>query len=699
MIYPQIGPQYLSEQDRGIVSKAEAFYSSAITICQQNWGEQDTDTRFYTGDQTLWNDLYGNLPANRRRQFTFNRIRRAVDMAEGHQRRNRKSTIAIPVKNASDVTADQITKLFLYHDREENVSETISEAFLGALVTGMNFLEVWMDYRNDPVNGEIKVDLVNYNDIVVDPYFRKHDFTDCSQLWRRKYLTKREVVSLFPDQEDEVLALSGNIARDGKFQYQPESYDYSPKNLLTYDTYYYKDFRTQKLLVDTNTGETTEWKSNDMAMLRHFLQQNEGVDVVESEIASYKVAIIVQGKVFYDGAQPTGLDCLPFVPVMAYYTPQSPYYPYRVEGMVRGLRDAQYLYNRRRIIELDILESQISSGWIYKENALVDPADIYNQAGQGKGLALKEEAQMTDVQKILAPDIPQGMFQLSEAMAKEIMEISGINEEMLGSANDDKAGILAMMRQGAGLTTLQKLYDQLDQSQKLLGSIRFQLMQLNWTPGHVKQIIGEDPTDFFYRKEFGKYDIAVEEGFNTTTQRQMQFAQMLQLKELGIPITNEDLIEAATLQNKKQLIENMQKQQEQQQQMAQQQMQVQMQEIQSRTELAKARALADTGLYEERHSRVEENRALAIAKLHEANKFDEQAALEKIKAIKELETIDLTHIEKLIAMIATLKSTEDIQSGEDRLKADMPEDKSRQEIPQQPQQQQQAQGQPMQPGI
>ena len=34
---------------------------------------------------------------------------------------------------------------------------------------------------------------------------------------------------------------------------------------------------------------------------------------------------------------------------------------------------------------------------------------------------------------------------------------------------DEKAGILAMLRQGVGLTTLQRLFDQLDRSQKLLG--------------------------------------------------------------------------------------------------------------------------------------------------------------------------------------------------------------------------------------
>ena len=41
--------------------------------------------------------------------------------------------------------------------------------------------------------------------------------------------------------------------------------------------------------------------------------------------------------------------------------------------MVRGLRDAQYLYNNIKIIEIDIFQSQINSGWIYKVDKLVYP--------------------------------------------------------------------------------------------------------------------------------------------------------------------------------------------------------------------------------------------------------------------------------------------------------------------------------------
>ena len=639
----------------------EAFYAQSITINQSFWGEADTDTRFEAGDQTLWNDLYGNLPANRKRAFNFNRIRRVINMISGHQRRNRKSIICVAVENGDDTTSDQFTKILMWVNKQEGVLETISEAFHGALVTGMNLLQVWVDYRSDPVSGNIRVDNCSYNSFLIDPYFRKTDLSDCNAIWKRSFLTKRECVSLLPDKTEEIIGLIGldsGTGRDGKFQFMPESYNYGMKNLLTYDEFYYRDYRTQKMLVDAETGETMEWKSEDEETLEIFLQTYPSVTMIDQEIPTVRMAIVVQGKVMYDGPNPMGIDSYPFVPVLAYYAPQMPYFPWRIQGVVRGLRDAQYLYNRRRVIELDILESQINSGWIYKENALVNPADVF-LSGQGRGLALKTDASMADVQQIVAPQIPPSMIQLSELLAKEVSEISGVNEELLGSATDDKAGVLSMLRQGAGLTTLQCLFDQLDRSMQLLGKLEIDIIQANFTPGKIKKILeGEEPTAQFYNKAFGKYHANVEEGLNTSTQKQMQFAQMLQLKEMGVPISPEDLLEAATLQNKQRIIDNLTKTEQAQAQMQQQQAEMAMALQQAQIELAQARAKADIGLYAERTSRVDENRALAIQKLHEANSDDERAMLDKIKALKELEDMDLGHIERLLNMSHAIKESE-----------------------------------------
>ncbi len=632
----------------------------------------DTDTRFFCGDQTLWTDLYGNLPANRRRQYTFNRIRRVINMISGHQRRNRKSTIVTPEENSDSHTADQFSKVMLWCNNQANTLELISDAFQGSLVTGMNFLQVWLDYRSDPVSGNIRIDHLPYNAFCVDPYFKKKDMSDCNAIWKRSYVTKREAISLLPNNTEELLGLVSNdtgSGRDGKFQFLAESYNYGYKNLLTYDEYYYRDYRTQKMLVDSQTGETMEWRFDNEEGLRLFLQQEPTITVIEQEIPTVKLAIVVQGKVMYHGPQPLGIDQYPFVPVLSYYEPQMPYFQNRIQGVVRGLRDSQYLYNRRRIIELDILESQINSGWIYKENALVNPKDIF-LSGQGRGLALKDEAQMTDVQKIPSPGIDPSMIQLSELLAQEIQEVAGVSDELLGFDNKDTlSGYHAMLKQSASTTTLQILFDQLDVAQKLLGKIFIDIIQTNFTPGKIQKILGgEQPSEEFYTKAFGRYNAVVEEGLNTATQRQLQFGQMLLLKEAGVPITTQDLMEAATVQNKDKIIENARKQEEQQMQAQQAQAQSAMQEQQARTELAQARAEADRGLGMERISRINENQALAEERRAQGEKDNEIALLNFVKALKEIESVDLAHLEKLLALSSALKADQKQENVKDEIK-------------------------------
>jgi len=659
-LFPSPDPKYYSGDQKEIIERMNQFYSDSITLNQSFWVEADVDTRFEAGDQTLWGEIYGNIPMSKRKQLSFNRIRRIINMISGYQRRNRKSTIVSPLENSDELTADQFTKIMYWINQQGGVLNTISDSFHGALVTGLNLLQVWVDYRSDPISGDIKVDNCSYNSFLIDPFFRKPDLSDCNAIWKRSFLTRRECASLLPEVADEIMSFeSTNESRDGKFEYLPESSNIGPKNLLTYDEYYYKDYRSQKMLVDTQTGEAFEWKyENKKESLSEFLRTYPQVTLIEQEVPTVKVAIVVQNNVMYNGPNPIGTDKYPFVPVMGYFRPQMSLFDKRIQGVVRSLRDAQYLYNRRKIIELDILESQMNSGWVYKENALVNPKDVF-MSGQGRGLALKAEAQMTDVQRIEAAQIPPSMIQLSEMLAKEIQEISGVNEELLGSAMDDKAGILSMLRQGAGLTTLQDLFDNLDQSQKLLGSVMLDIVQANFTPGKIKRIIAEEPTPQFHHKAFGKYDAAIEEGINTTTQKQNQFAQLLHLREAGIPIPDGVIIDAATIQNKKELTDAIEQEKQQQAQMQQAQMQSAMQEQEARTNLANSRSLADQGLGLERLSRIEENEALAVERRAEASKDRTAGLLNIVKAMQEIDTIDLNQLEQMVRLAGVVEQRQE----------------------------------------
>lgn len=672
-LFPQIDSDFYSyqtEHDKDIKMKMEETYANSITINQSFWSEADIDSRFKAGDQTLWNDIYGNLPAFRRRVFNFNRIRRVCNMITGYQRKNRKSTVAVPIENSDQDTTDQFSKILLWAMNRDNTLETISQAFDGAVTTGMNLLSVWMDYRSDPINGEISVDNVSYNGYLIDPFFKKHDLSDCNFIWTRKWLSKVQIKSLLPDRKADIDKLYPRGNRDGKFQFMPEAYNYGMKDLLTYDEYWYRDYRTQKLLVDVKTGETMEWQGKDEE-LEIFLSRFPEITAIDNEIQTAKLAIVVQGVVMYNGPNPMGIDQYPFVPVLGYYEPEIPYFPWRVQGVVRGLRDSQYLYNRRKVIELDILESQINSGWKYKADSLVNPKDVFLQ-GQGRGLALKQDAQMSDVEQIQPPSVPSSMIELSRILGEEIQQISGVNEELLGSATDDKAGVLSMLRQGAGLTTLQVLFDQLDYSQKNLGRIFMNLIQSNFSPGKIKRIIGEDPQAQFYSKAFGKYDVSIQEGTNTPTQKQMEFQQLISLRELGLPIPTNVLIEASTLQNKKELVEALDAQEQQQSQQQQMQLQIALEGERAKIKDLESRAEANTGLGLERASRVQENRALAVERLAEAEKDRDLGTLDLIKAMKELEGMDLAQIQNLLTIAQQIKAQESIESIEDEAQVKTP---------------------------
>jgi hypothetical protein len=659
VLFPQIDTLYYTDEDRSIHQMMEHFYESSIQINQSFWSEADIDARFEAGDQTLWNDVYGNLPAFRRRQLTFNRIRRITNMIGGYQRQHRFSTIVTPVGNSDEQTADQLSRTLIHVNENGNVLETISEAFHGgALVSGMNLLSVWMDYRQDPINGDIRVDNTSYNEYLIDPFFKKLDLSDCRALWTRKWLSKVEIKSLLPDRDKEIDQIMPRGWRDGKFQFQPEAYNYAMQDLINYDEFYHLDYRQRKLLVDSITGETLEWKETKDSgeRLAEFQGKFPQIMVVEQTIPTVKLAIVVNGRTMYHGPNPMGIDRYPFVPIVGYYTPHIPYFPWRVQGVTRGLRDAQYLYNRRKIIELDILESQINSGIKYKEDSLINPKDAF-LTGQGRALGLKKEADMGDVEVMQPPQIPPSMIQLSEILGKEMEVISGVNEELLGSAVDDKSGILSMLRQGAGLTTLQILFDQLNTAQKYLGEICLDLIQANFSPGKIKRILGEEPTQQFYSRAFQKYNCVVEEGLNTSTQRQMSYAQLLALRESGIPVPTKVLIETSTMQGKKKLIEAIEQEEQKAAQQAEEVHQYQMALQQAQIESMKSKALADQGLGAERVARIEENRALAIERVAEAQNQRSLAAYHEIKASQELEHMDITGLEKLLGILHTIQES------------------------------------------
>ena len=184
---------------------------------------------------------------------------------------------------------------------------------------------------------------------------------------------------------------------------------------------------------------------------------------------------------------------------------------------------------------MDLLDSQLNSGWIAKTGAVTNTSSLF-KSGNGQVVFIRPDANMEDVQRIMPPDIPQGQMLLTEMFNEIIPNILGINPEMLGMPEGEKietAAILAKMRQAAGLISLRGVFDNLAESQKILGQKVMKLMQVNYSPEKVKLITKRDVTPEFYSKSFSRYDVVVEEGLLTNTQKQTEFMQLTTLQADG----------------------------------------------------------------------------------------------------------------------------------------------------------------------
>lgn len=643
--------------DTSLRQSMERNYSDCINILQTQWYQADVDQRFAIGDQDLWGLIFPGVATYRRKIFNFNLINRTLQMISGYQRRNRKSTVVIPIISPMQKTADQLTKCLYHVHNKCGAYQTISDAFeLGALTQGMGLVSIFKDMTDDPISGDIRMRFVDFKSVLIDPFFRQHDLSDCRFIWTRQFFDRNEAATIYSQFADEILALPKGTYRDDKFYYMPEVYQIQFPNLIAFDEYWYLTTREATFVIDKETEETQEFDGDEedlrVAIKDLYARQPElknRLKVIKHPKPTVRRTIILNDRVMVDEPDPYKTDRYPYVPFLGYFTPDSPYYAYKFRGVVRDMRDAQYLFNRRKVTDLDILEAQ-QQGLKVKKGALVTPEDALNQ-GNGRVLTIDPQFQMSDVEQMqIIPPAPT-MIQMEEMLKQTMTEISGANEELLGSAIDEKAGILSMLRQGAGLTTLQKLFDQCDEAQKNIGDIIVRMIQKNWTYGKVKQVIGEEPTPEFDNKLFFKYGCKVTQGVLTESQQQLELQQLLYARELGCPIDWSDILDKMYIQNKTELVEKIAQREQAQAQQQQQMSQLQMQQLQVDNQTKLSYAKSQEGLAQERMAKIQLDKAVNAERINRAHEDKTGAALNLIKAAKELETMDVDRLEKEVSII------------------------------------------------
>lgn len=674
--YQPDGSSHNTSDHNDKVFQWSQFFFDAYRTFGPYYAQAYRDLRAFAGDN--WTNIERTkLERQNRMVLELNKIRRVVNLYSGYERENRTQTVTAPVENSDEITADLFSNVMYYVYDKGNADYVFSEAFEHALKTGLAIVGIYMDYSKDKIHGDIKFYWKPFNALMLDPYFTKRDLSDCDQASTRDLLSKEMIKAMLPWIEESVIDQLPTGIVDNKYQYlgiyRQYNSTYISKNLCTYDQYWKRITKAQKYLVDEESGACDEWygTKEEEKELKKALEATPTVRLITTHKRTVELNIIVSGHLLYSGPDPTGLDNFPFMPILMYHEPLIDSYELKIQGLVRSIRDAQRQYNRRHSQIIDLMESIVNTGWITKNGAVLDPTMLL-QAGQGRQIVVNEGYDVNaDVREISPPHIPPGYLQYQDIIDKNIMEIPGASDELLGlsSTGDSQvSGKLAEVRASNGLKGNRGIFDNLEQTKKYVGLLVLEAIQKNYKPGKIQRITGQEPTPEFFSGNFSEYDCAIKQAVKTTTQKEAYYFQLLQLVELGAPIPWEDILEAAPLQGKTELSEKMQQRAEQQQ--------MQQEKIDEAEQLEKALTISqveqNTALAEERRARVLADIGLAKERMSEQAQNYAKALLDNAKTANEIADTDRKRMIDVMKMVTEIRMAE-----EDRVEAALQRDAER----------------------
>ena len=622
--------------------------------------EAYTDYKFFVGDQ--WSTQEKSyLKKFNREAIVFNYTRRFVKRVGGHQRKNRLATVIEATETQDQYIAELYDDVSKWVHNKGRIYQKISDAFeKGALVPGWNLLHPYMDYSRDPINGEIKVARRGYNTFLLAPDFSELDLSDCRYVITSDYMSKDDAKGLLPKKAKAIDELQGGKV-DNKFEFAGTNH-LDGDDIVCYTEFWERKTRKRYMLLDNISGESKRWNGSKGDLEKHIMEFPWVSFIVYYE-PTVQLTVFVQGEELYHGKDPygskeRGIDFgeYPHVLVSGYFDPDIAEFEWKLQGLVRTLRDAQREENKRRSQMFTILDSAPYGGYKVKNGSVVNYDDLF-QTGPGVVITLDEAAQMGDLEELRAREVPQSTMALSQQLKQDLVELAGGSEEFMGTAeigNTQISGTLAKMRASNSVETLQDILDNLNYAQEGLGRKIVKLIKINFTKEFVERITGKEVPEEFFQEDVEKFDLLAAEGMLTDTNRNLAYVQALQARDRGIAIPDKFIISNMPIANKSELMQAYEE--ESQQQQEQQAKVLEMEDMQKR--LANAEVIHKLSLAEQQRKRSIADEALAMervseSKLNQSRVIDTRidAVLKQIQATKEMQGLDLERVQNATRFI------------------------------------------------
>jgi hypothetical protein len=534
---------------------------------------------FFRGDQWDRADK-ARLENVRRPALTINKILSTISTVMGEQIFNRAETSFRPRNGAPAETADILNKVFKQIADNNQLDWKRSDMFADGIITSRGFLDVRLDYR-DSMQGEVCIENINPKNVVIDPDGEDYDPDTWNEVFTTKWVTADDIAVLYNKDDAELLrnreqsffpygydSIQAFRDRFGD-RFNPlyaGSYDFSSvqRNIRLVDRQY-RMLDTQKHFVSPETGDMRAIPEDfDRNKIAWFVEKF-GFQVTKKLVRRIKWTVIADNVRLHD-------DWSPY----KHFT-VVPYFPFfrrgTTLGLVENLLGPQEMLNKVSSQELHVINTTANSGYKVKAGNLTNmTVEELEEKGAQTGLVV-EVNEMDGLEKIQPNQVPTGLDRLSYKAEEHIKSVSGISDSMQGFDREDVAAKAIDKKRQAGSSNLAKPMDSLTRSDYILARNVLDLVQEFYSEERVMTILADPATgateDFTINQvtpvgevlndlTLGEYGVVISSVPHRETLEDSQFEQAVALKELGVQIPDDVLIDASRLMNKKDTIKRMQ---------------------------------------------------------------------------------------------------------------------------------------------
>lgn len=635
-----------------------AAYSRYSEVHSKWFKEAAKFERFYAGDQ--WNESdKEKLNAVKRPALTFNLIKRTVGVYIG-EHIGRTTMFSYKPRTSEDeeniIALNQTVMNIQATSRYDDVERDV---LTDGLITDRGFFDVRLNF-DDHIRGEVRITAKDPRTILVDPSAKEYDTNSWNGVIETYWLTLDEVELYYgKDKADSVKSFAyANLSMgvDSVLPGDPvNTFGEGSGNSLSFMAAPESPSVVQVRIIDRQYRKLTLQKHfvNDNGDLRpipdHWddariaaMAEAYNLRVIKKLVRRVRWTVTADNVVLHDDWSP--YESFTIVGYFPYWRRGTP------TGAVRDLIDPQEMYNKATSQELHVINTTANSGWLVEENSLANmEPDQLEQRGAETGLVIVYRRQRNAPEKIKPNQIPSGLEHLSQKGANAIENIAGVSP-LMGTDSPEVSGVALKSRQGRALIPMRVPEANMDRSRELVAARVLEIIQRHYTESRVLRVYSADRTAtdetmtvnvqapdgrMLYDLTSGEYDIVVSSQPSRETFDDIQFAEALQMKEIGMAIPDDVIIRHSHLRDRQRIADRVQQligqaaPTPEEQQVAEMQAQMQMQAAMLQIEQLKA----------------ELDKTVAEARLSQAQA--QNAAQEPAMRGNEMAIQYQTHIDKL----------------------------------------------------